>query len=204
MMHKGDISAKISLSELKDKPNLYALGAVENLKGEIQVFDGEPLIAFASKGKLSFDTSFDKKATLLVYTQVPEWKELTISNTITSYEQLETFIRESAEKNGLDVEEPFPFLISGKAKSLDWHVIDWKEGDAEHTHKKHIESGPHGTLTDTDIEILGFYSNKHHAIFTHHSTNMHLHFITKDRSIAGHLDGLELGRNMFLKLPRDK
>ena len=143
MMHKGDISAKISLSELKDKPNLYALGAVENLKGEIQVFDGEPLIAFASDGKLSFDSSFDKKATLLVYTQVPEWKELTIPNTITSYEQLETFIRESAEKNGLDVEEPFPFLISGKAKSLDWHVIDWKEGDTEHTHKKHIESGPH-------------------------------------------------------------
>ena len=35
IMHKGDLSANISLSELADIDHLYALGAVENLKGEI-------------------------------------------------------------------------------------------------------------------------------------------------------------------------
>ena len=33
--------------------------------------------------------------------------------------------------------KPFPFLIEGNASSLNWHVIDWKKGDTEHTHEKH-------------------------------------------------------------------
>jgi hypothetical protein len=34
-MMKGDISAKADLAELKDIDHLYALGALEKLKGEI-------------------------------------------------------------------------------------------------------------------------------------------------------------------------
>jgi acetolactate decarboxylase len=49
--------------------------------------------------------------------------------------------------------------------------------------------------------MLGFYSNAHHAIFTHHMTNMHIHVKTTDNKIAGHVDDLTLGKGMILKLP---
>jgi len=46
MMHKGDLSAKISLSEINEINYLYALGAVENLKGEILILDGIPSVSY--------------------------------------------------------------------------------------------------------------------------------------------------------------
>ena len=44
MMHKGDISAKYDLRNLKKTTHLYALGALENLKGEIMILDSTPFI----------------------------------------------------------------------------------------------------------------------------------------------------------------
>lgn len=204
MMHKHDISAKCSLSEIADKDNIYALGALENLQGEIQIFDSKPFNSTGNDDEIEISDSYDNKASLLVYAQVSEWVEIKISNKVLSYEQLEIFIAEQAEKVGIDVEKPFPFLIGGTPESIDWHIIKWVIGDNEHSHQKHIESGPHGTLEKTEMDILGFYSDKHHAIFTHHTTNMHLHFKTNDGKIAGHLDGMKLGQNMVLKLPKIK
>jgi acetolactate decarboxylase len=65
---------------------------------------------------------------------------------------------------------------------------------------KHIHSGMYGTFKNTEVEMLGFYSNKHHAIFTHHTTNMHVHI--KSDKVTGHADSFTLGENMILKLPK--
>jgi acetolactate decarboxylase len=35
---------------------------------------------------------------------------------------------------------------------------------------------------------LGFYSQQHQTIFTHHDTNLHLHLISADRLTMGHLE----------------
>lgn len=202
MMHKGDISAKAELSELKTLDHVYALGALENLKGEIQIFDGQSFNTFVQDSAVQYDNTLDKKATLLVYASVPEWNSYPIPDEIKTYEQLETFIAETAKANNIDTERPFPFLMKGTPDSFSWHVINWPEGDTKHSHEKHVNSGLHGTQTDKEVELLGFYSNAHHAIFTHHTTNMHIHVKTKDGSLAGHLDGIELGTGMVLKLPK--
>jgi acetolactate decarboxylase len=91
--------------------------------------------------------------------------------------------------------------MEGSVSSFDWHVINWADGDTEHSHEKHISSGPHGTIRNQSVDILGFYSNKHHAIFTHHTTNMHLHVKTKDNVVSGHVDGITLAGGIKLKLP---
>lgn len=201
IMHKGDISAQADLNDFKDLEHIYALGAVENLKGEILVLDGQAFISSVQDEQLVLDGSFDHKATLLVYAAVSNWNSIDIPNKISTYEELEQFIEQSANEHGIDTEEPFPFLIKGTPASFDWHVIDWPEGDAKHSHQKHVDSGLNGTVEHKAVEILGFYSKHHHAIFTHHTTNMHLHVKTTDNSISGHLDGIELGKGMTLKLP---
>lgn len=201
MMHKGDISAKAELSELAEVEHLYALGALENLKGEIQIFDGKPYNTIVTDSILAFDNSFDKKATLLVHASVSNWISLTIPDSIITYEQLESYIAQSAAEHQIEMDKPFPFLLEGTPQSFDWHVINWKEGDTDHSHVKHIRSGLHGTINHEEVVMLGFYSDSHHAVFTHHTTNMHIHVKTTDNKLAGHVDGLTLGNGMILKLP---
>jgi acetolactate decarboxylase len=200
-MMKGDISAKADLSELKDIDHLYALGALEKLKGEILILDSEPYMTSADGEAVAIDPSFDHKASLLVYAVVNEWQTFDIPEALQTYEELEQYIAETAAAHGIDVNQPFPFLLEGSFATIKWHSIDWEEGDMEHSHEKHMTSGPNGILNNRQADMLGFYSNSHHAVFTHHTTNMHLHLKTKDGKIVGHVDGLTLGENIVLKLP---
>ncbi len=197
----NDISAKVDLSDFKNTQNFYALGAVEELKGEIQIFNSRPYITSVGKNSLIIDKTFTKKATLLVYATVENWESIPVPDTIISYEQLEDFVEKAADEKGINTEEPFPFLLEGVIGSFDWHVINWREGDTIHSHKKHKSTGMHGTMNNKEVAMLGFYSNSHHAIFTHHTTNMHIHVKTDGNGVGGHVDGLFLENGMVLKLP---
>ena len=201
MMRKGDISAKADLSQFREVKHLYGLGAMEKLKGEIQIFDGKPINTSIEAGNLIIDNSYNKKATLFVYSVVENWMDVFIPDSINTYESLENFIELSAKGNLINIKNPFPFLIIGIPESLHWHVIDWPEGDTDHTHEKHKNSGVKGILENEPVEMLGFYSTSHHAIFTHHTTNMHIHVKSSNNKIAGHVDDLKAGKGMILKLP---
>ena len=204
-MKKGDLTPKIELKELEGKENLYALGAVGYLKGEVQIFNGTSMTTFVNKNnELEYDHSYNRNASLLVYAQVKEWIEYKIPNNIITRKQFEEYLEEKAEEHGLDTEEPFAFLIEGKIKSNSWHVINWDPNEKVHTHKKHVESGIHSTMENRDVIMLGFFSMYAAGIFTHHTTSMHIHFMTKDKKISGHSDNMTLGENMILKLPKIK
>jgi acetolactate decarboxylase len=140
MMRKGDLSAYASLADFKNKKHLYALGAVENLKGEVQIFNGKPFITSVENNELKFDSNFEKKASLLVVSSVESWKEFKIPTSIKTKPELEVYIEKIAKENGMNTEEPFPFLIDGVVDSFDWHVINWKDGDTNHSHQKHKTS----------------------------------------------------------------
>lgn len=197
----GNIQSVISLDTLSKMKNLYALGAVDNLKGEIQIFDSQPSNSFVVDSSLQIKDSYNLKASLLVYAEIEAWDSFQIENSKTKSD-LEKQIFEIAIANGTDTEKPFPFLLEGAIASLDWHVINWKDDDSIHNHKKHKESGLNGTLQNQEVQIIGFYSTKHKAIFTHHTTNMHMHFKTKDGAVAGHIDDLLLDNSITLRLPK--
>ena len=201
IMHKGDLSAKINLNDLSGQEHLYALGAVADLKGEVLVLDGKPFISSVEYRSLQLDTTFNQSATLLVSSSVPSWSSLRIPNHVKSTEELEKYVEEQAAQLGIDVEKPFPFRIKGIAEYVGWHVIDCLDGDTVHSHQKHVNSGLHGTKYNEELEVLGFYSRHHHRIFTHHTTNMHMHFLSANGYLAGHADDLRLGSGMVLYLP---
>ncbi len=170
-MHDADVSAKVDLDDFKNIPNFYALGALENLKGEIQIFNSEPFITSVEGNSLKFDKTFTKKASLLVYASVKEWDSILIPKNIKSYEHLESYIEKVADEKGINTNEPFPFLLEGLINSFDWHVINWRDGDTIHSHKKHKSVGMRGSMNNRNVEMLGFYSNAHQTIFTHSNTN---------------------------------
>lgn len=68
-------------------------------------------------------------------------------------------------------------------------MIDWKDGPA-HTMANHKQFAMLGELEASNTTILGFYSNRHQGIFTHHDSKIHLHVISSDSKIVGHIDQL--------------
>lgn len=198
---QGKLEAVVEVSEFKNEKYFYALGALENLKGEIQIFNSNSFTNKVKGNSLSFDKSYNYKAALLVYATVEKWKEKVIPNAIITKKQLEIFIEQEAINQEIDTEKPFPFLLKGSPLSFDWHVINWKDRDTIHSHKKHVNSGMYGSLNNREVEILGFYSKKHQAIFTHHTTFMHMHVKTDGNGVAGHVDDITVGGNMVLLLP---
>ncbi len=197
----GNIQPVISLDTLSKSNHLYALGALDNLKGEIQIFDSKPSNSFVIDNSLQIKDSYNLKASLLVYAEIKAWDTFRVENSRTKSD-LEEQIFELATNRGINTEEPFPFLLDGTIATLDWHVINWKDGDTIHNHKKHKESGLNGTLANKKVQIIGFYSTKHKAVFTHHTTNIHMHFKTDDNTIAGHIDDMSLNQTITLKLPK--
>lgn len=197
----GNIQSAISLDTLSEKKNLYALGAVDHLKGEIQIFNSTPSNSFVVDSSLQIKDAFNLKASLLVYAEVKAWDSFQIYNSKTKND-LEEQIFKIATNNKMNIEKPFPFLLEGTIASIDWHVISWKDGDTIHNHKTHKASGLNGTLQNREVQIIGFYSTKHKAVFTHHTTNMHMHFKTNNNDIAGHIDDLFLNQRVTLKLPK--
>jgi acetolactate decarboxylase len=198
IMHDGDLSAKIRLDTIEDRTHLYALGAVKNLKGEIIILDGKTYISAVIADSVHLSSNATTGAALLVSTKVRHWRELEIPDDIKVAHDFEEYLREVAQSNGIDIDNVIPFRITGTLKYGEWHVIDWPEGDTEHTQNKHKNSGLRGNIEDRSVEILGFYSTEHHGIFTHMSNNMHLHFVSQDRQIAAHLDNFTLGKTNLL------
>ena len=200
----GDLESKISLDELKEIPNLYALGASAGLKGEIQVFNSRPYRSRVTTEQYVIDEDFNANAALLVYTQVPEWQEISIPKAILTLRQFSDFLEYTAIRAGVDTSQPFPFMIEGYVRKIDWHIVNWDENNVNHSRDAHLKSGLNGIMVEENVEILGFYSKDHKGIYTHHDENWHMHFNAKDQNLAGHLDDLLLGEYMTLKLPKQQ
>jgi len=43
---------------------------------------------------------------------------------------------------------------------------------------------------DADVELIGFWSDRHQGIFTHKGTHVHVHGRTGDGKLSGHVDGV--------------
>lgn len=209
-VHNGlDFSGKIDLPPLADLPHLYAVGPLENLQGEVTIWDGKPLISKVIDGQVKVDNNLAGKACFLVYGQAQSWKASLLtpassssSSSLVTAAEVDQIVKAAATKYGINTDKPFPFLIEGVAKTARYHVMNRPEftpptpGSESHERAK-----VRFTLQDTPVSLLGFYSEHHQAIFTHHSSFVHLHVTTKDNKIAGHLEAIELEPGARLLLP---
>lgn len=200
IMREGDIAAKVDLQTLAGKPQLYGLGAAENLKGEILIWQGEAFLTTVAGSGLATYDGFRKSASLLVYSEVSAWDSLPIPPEVNELDKLEEFLVQTAQELGINTKHPFPFLLKGRPEMVSWHVVDWDIDDPVHTHAKHLESGMQSGWKNTPTEILGFFGPTP-GIFTHHDSRLHLHATTPDRRLVAHLDQATGINGMHLYLP---
>ncbi len=190
IMHQGKFEARVRLDTLVKK-GTYGLGAVDSLKGELMVLDGEIFKSHVESDSLSTIRDQSSRATLFVYTSVPSWDTVEYSGV----SNIENLLERSQ-----DLSKSFPFLLIGHP-SLDYHVInfDSEKGDFS----KHKEGAFRGSFEDELVTILGFYSTNAKGIYTHHDSNLHMHVINADKTIMGHVDQIDLKNGSYkLLIPK--
>ena len=204
IMHMGRTERRVDLAPLVGQKGLFGLGALESLGGEVTLWDGQLWLSTpdghggAVAGQHTATTA---GATLLVTSVVTAWQERPVTEEV-SFAELDTFIEREARAAGVNVTEAFPFRIEGSPTRLDWHVIDGSKIPSNaHGHEAHMRTAVRGSLTARPVQILGFYSPKHHAIFTHHDTNTHAHVIGVAPAVTGHVDHVDINAGARLFFP---
>jgi acetolactate decarboxylase len=199
VLMKGDLRGTIDLKAISKLPHVYAVGALEGLEGEVTIFDNAASIARVRDGKVMVHQVAEGKASVLVYAQVKEWKEMPLPKSVRSLGRLEASVVEAGKKQGINVSRPFPFLVKGKVAEVNYHVLR-HPGDVKEPSDLHDKAQVKYVLKDNTVELLGFYSDKHLGIFTC-GGNLHVHMRSGDGKLSGHVDEVELGDDMRLFLP---
>lgn len=191
VMRLGKLEGSVMLDTLPKK-NLYGIGPVEYLQGELMILDGTSYVSkVETDSTMSVEASFDIKAPFFVYAQVKEWEKENLPEAITNPETLEAFLDEKFK----DRNEPFVFRIEGNIDTALIHIVNLPEGIKVSSPEEAHQGIVYYPLKNENVELLGFFSRKHQAVFTHHDTFMHIHLITKNKKMMGHLDDINFGNN---------
>lgn len=196
----GKREGAIDLRSLKGAPGLCGLGPLEGLIGEVTIIDGRPSLARVGvDGAPVVTESFEGNAPFFVWAEVTgAWRTRQTPSEVRTLHDLEAFIERAGAEAGLT--DAFPFKLVSPASPLRYHVLDAKPGHqpgmAGHgAMQTKLEMGPQPAL------LVGFHSKRHHGIFTHMNSNMHLHFMTPDNQISGHVDDMTIASGLTLSLP---
>jgi len=195
--HHGDVSGKVSLDPLAAWPGLNAVGPAAGLDGEVTVIDGQWYMTRVRNGKMLTEHEATGEAGFLVWSHVDEWqKPVMLDMTVGSQRELELIVDLLARDNGLDVERPFPFLMTGTISSLNMHVLD----ASNESDSGHLDGALKVSRENESVILLGFFSRKHAGVFTHRGSWIHLHALLADGH-AGHVDRIGLDSPVKLVFP---
>jgi acetolactate decarboxylase len=209
VLGRGHHEGRIRLGDLTERLHCYAVGALAGLEGEVTVFDGETVatrVDEAGRPTANSSNPKEEKAAMLVAAYVARWDDHRIAEEV-SPEALEPFLRSAAEKAGLDVSKPFPFVIEGDLVALEMHVIN---GACPMRAKRLGQELPpaqrpyHRRLAKTAGRLIGIYAEGAAHRLTHHGTETHVHVLLEDEAgetHTGHVEQVGIGAGAVLRLP---
>jgi len=190
VMWKGELGGSIDLDTISDKRGLYGLGPESYLTGELLIIDGTSYVSkVISDSTMSVGKTFETSAPFFVYANVTQWEEMEFPSTVKNMPELEKFIEEKTNQ----LKQPFAFKLAGGVTKALIHILDLPEGSKVSSPDDAHRDMVYYPLENEEVNIVGFFSKEHKAVFTHHDTYMHMHLITDDESKMEHLDELEIG-----------
>src|ERR1700761_5395296 len=161
----GKAAGALSIGSLEKRECLYAVGPVEALDGEITVFESQPYVSRARGSSYVVERSWNEKAVFLAWSSQGTWRDIAVPDDVRGYLDLQDFVKSAASSAGLDVERPFPFLLTGAPSEIRWHInVDRTEGrpiDRE----LFARSKANFVLRGEQVDIVGFYSERHAGVF---------------------------------------
>jgi acetolactate decarboxylase len=204
MMHEGKTGAQVTLDELLPNPNLYAVGALADLAGEITIVAGTAYLSYPSGDngvRMETRRTANAGAALLVSATVDRWRSVRIEEPI-PFEALDAAIAELAVAAGLDAGARFPFLLEGEFEELEWHVIDGRRLEGvDSSHEAHKAAAVSTRQSKVEATLVGFYSPRDQGVFTHMGSTTHVHCVTEDPPASGHVDHVVIPAGATIRLP---
>lgn len=183
-LFNGQLAGLIQLDSIA-KPGTYGIGPLAYLRGEVLLFDGLVFVSEVEKELgMHVVQRTEVRAPFFVHQHVAEWTTVELPDSVVNLPSLDAFLTARYARAG----EPFAFRISGVIASADVHIVDVPRGtevngpDDAHRHNKHYHTEGRA------MDLIGFFSTKHKAVFTHHDTNIHVHAITAERDWMGHVE----------------
>lgn len=190
VMRKGELGGVIRLDTIADRKGLFGIGPVSYLRGELLINDGKSYRSVVtSDSTMRVDATFDVEAPFFVYGNATDWEVTDLPRDVKSAGSLEKYINDRAQETDL----PFIFKLTGRVESAVIHVQNLPEGSTVSSPAEAHQGQVNYQIIDRDVEIVGFYSRNHQGVFTHHDSFVHLHLITADEAMMGHLDEVVLG-----------
>lgn len=196
----GDLRGHVDLETLSSVPHLYALGPLEELRGEVSIFASEPSIARIERETVVTAATWSARACFLVWAQVPVWSERAADAIPAGLGGVEREVVALAREAGLDPDRPLPFRLHATAAEATFHVLDKRDG-LPHDPERHEHAKVRRTLQHATIELVGFYSRQHRGVFTPSESNVHVHLRTEDGRISGHLESIDLAPGARIAVP---
>lgn len=199
VMHQGELAGIISLDTITARTGLYGLGPVEYLQGELLILDGQTYVStVGADSSMTVQQQSSVKAPFFVYGNQTEWNIVMLPDSVRTLFQLEGHMNAVAQT----MTKPFVFKLNGLIEQAAIHVQNLAAGTAVSSPAEAHQGQVDYELKDVEADIVGFYSTEHKGIFTHHDSNMHLHLITADRKMMGHLDAVIIKPGTTLYLPK--
>jgi len=201
VLREGHDEGRVALADVIG-PDSIALGSLAGLAGEITVVDGEVHLAEVEGGDPALglrvrEVEGGDLATILALADVPVWTEHELG-IVEDNAALEGMVLEAAKAEGLDVSQPFPFRVEGKAAMIDVHVLNQSCPIAQ-------PDGPapwRFAGSGEKVVLVGFYAENGAGVLTHHGQKTHIHVVLPERNASGHVDGLAFGAGAHLMLPK--
>lgn len=212
MFETGKAEGVLGLKFFQGKDNIYAVGPAALLDGEITMMKSKPHVAKVRGNDYQVDNTLGHQALFLVWSQVPRWTDVPVPESITTYVQLQKFVKDQAAASGMDVTKPIPFQVGGAPMEIVWHVnCDRTEGKPI-TRELFAKSKAVFTMKNEPVDIIGFYSERHNGIFISQyapaikpasadKNAVHMHLVSRTTKATGHIDDITFGKGMTLRLP---
>ncbi len=204
MFHEGRTGATVTLESMLPNPDLYAVGALADLSGEVTVVGGKVYLSYpegAEGLRTETTTRTNAAATLLVAAEVPAWRSVVTEHLIL-FNELDEEIAKIATSAGMSLHERFPFLVVGDFEDLQWHVIDGRRLTAgAASHQDHLAAAAKIRLDRASATLVGFYSASDQGVFTHMGSKTHIHCALDEPLSTGHVDHVIIPVGTTVKLP---
>lgn len=201
VMWNGQLYGNIHLDTIANKTNLYGLGPLDYLAGEILIIDGKSYTSTVlSDTTMKVEETYDIKAPFFGYANISKWTEQRLPDSIQTTQHLENYLYKITKS----APRPFMFKLSGTIEQATIHIVNLPKGSKVSSPNDAHKGQVNYQLHNEPSEIIGFFSTEHKAIFTHHDTYLHMHLITTDRKSMGHLDKVLFKKGtMTLYLPTE-
>ncbi len=204
MMHEGETGTMVTLDTMLPDSNLYALGALTGLAGEVTVIAGKAYLSYPEGMdgvRIRTTGMSDDGATLLVSAVVPAWRAVTIEKPI-RFDAIDAEVARLAAAAGQHTGGRIPFLIEGDFEDLQWHVIDGsRTGPGGESGTDHLKAAVKDTIDRARGTLVGFYSPDDQGVFTHMGSKTHIHCSVDDPPGSGHVDHVVIPAGSVIKFP---